>query len=47
MVATVGEPADPVIIHMSKARGSELTSSYEKEKAALLLTLGWVRANPY
>ncbi len=39
MVATVGETADPVIILTSKARGAELTSSYEKEKAALLLTL--------
>ncbi len=35
MVATVGGPADPVIIHTSKARGAELTSSYEEEKAVL------------
>ncbi len=45
MVATVGDPADPVIIHTSKARGAELTSSYEEEKAALFLALDWARAN--
>ncbi len=39
MVTTTGDPADPVIIHTSKARGAELTSSYEEEKAALLLAL--------
>ncbi len=37
MVATVGDPADPVIIHTSKIRGAELTSSYEKENAAPVL----------
>ncbi len=47
MVATVGDPADTVIIHTSKVRGAELTSSYEEEKAALPLALGWARANPY
>ncbi len=45
MVATVGDPADPVIIHASKARGAKLTSFYEEEKAALLLALDWARAN--
>ncbi len=47
MVATTGDPADPVIIHTSKARGAELTSSssYEEKKAALLLALDWARAN--
>ncbi len=45
MVATTGDPADPLIIHTSKARGAELTSSYEEEKAALLLALDWARAN--
>ncbi len=45
MVATTGDPADPVIIHTSKVRGAELTSSYEEEKAALLLALDWVSAN--
>ncbi len=45
MVATVGDPADPVIIHTSKVRGAELTSSYEEEKAALLLALDWAWAN--
>ncbi len=45
MVATTGDPADPVIIHTSKARGAELTSSYQEEKAALLLNLDWARAN--
>ncbi len=40
-VATGGGPADTVIIHTSKARGAELTSSYEGEKAALLLALDW------
>ncbi len=46
MAATVGDSADPVIIHTSKVRGAELTSSsYEEEKAALLLALGWARAN--
>ncbi len=39
MVATTGDPADPVIIHTSIVRGAELTSSYEEEKAALLLAL--------
>ncbi len=28
MVATVGDSADPVVIHTSKAVGAELTSSY-------------------
>ncbi len=37
MMATVGDPADPVITHTSKIRGTELTSSSEEEKAALLL----------
>ncbi len=37
MVATVGDSADPVIIHTSKMRRAELTSSYEEEKAAFLL----------
>ncbi len=45
MVATTGDPTDPEIIHTSKARGAELTSSYEEEKAALLLALEWARAN--
>ncbi len=45
MVATTGDPADPVITHTSKARGAELTSSYEEEKAALLLALDWAKAN--
>ncbi len=34
-----------MIIHKSKARGAELTSSYEEEKATLLLALNWARAN--
>ncbi len=45
MVATVGGPADPVIIHTSKICGAEPTSSYEEEKAALLLALDWTGAN--
>ncbi len=45
MVATTGDPAHPVIIHTSKARGAELTSSYEEEKATLLLALDWARAD--
>ncbi len=45
MVATVGDSADPVLIHMFKIRGAELTSSYEEEKTALLLALDWARAN--
>ncbi len=45
MVATVGDPADPAIIHTSKVRGAELISSYEEEKATLLLALDWARAN--
>ncbi len=40
MVTTVGDPADPVIIHTSKIRGA-----YEEQKAALLLALSWARAN--
>ncbi len=39
MVATVGDAADPVIIHTSKAHGAELTSSYEEVEATLLLAL--------
>ncbi len=38
MVAIVGDPADPVIIHTSKARGAELTS-YEDEKSTQPLAL--------
>ncbi len=45
MVGTVGDPTDPVIIHTSKTRGAELISSYEEEKAALLLAIDWSRAN--
>ncbi len=45
MVATTGDPADPVIIHTFKARGAVLTSSYKEEKAALVLALDWARAN--
>ncbi len=45
MLAAEEEPADPVIIHTSNARGAELTSSYEEEKATLLLALDWARAN--
>ncbi len=45
MAAIAGDSADPVIIHTCRARGAELTSSYEEEKAALLLTLDWARAN--
>ncbi len=45
MVATTGDPTDPVIIHTSKAHGAELIFSYEEEKAALLLALDWARAN--
>ncbi len=45
MVATVGGPADPVIIRTSKAREAELTSSYGEMKATLLLALDWARSN--
>ncbi len=45
MIGAVGNPPDPVIIHTSKIRGAELTSSYEEEKAAFLLALDWARAN--
>ncbi len=45
IVPIVGDPADSVIIHKPKARGSELTSSYEEEKATLPLALDWARAN--
>ncbi len=45
MVATVGDPSDPVIIRTSKLRLAELTSSYEEENAALLLALDWATAN--
>ncbi len=38
MVATVGDPVDHAIIHTSKARGAVLTSSYEEEKAARLIS---------
>ncbi len=45
MVATVGDSNDTVITHTSKARAAELTSSFEEEKAALLLALDWAMAN--
>ncbi len=45
MTFNTGDPADPVIIHTSKARPAELTSSYEDEKAGLLLALDWARVN--
>ncbi len=45
MISTEGYPTDPVVIHMPSIRGAELTSSYEEEKATLLLTLDWARAN--
>ncbi len=45
MVATVGDPADPVFIHASKICGDELTSSYEVEKTALHLGFDWTGAN--
>ncbi len=43
-VAAVGDPAEPVIIYTSKARGAELTSSSEEEKDALLLAFHWAMA---
>ncbi len=43
IVATVGDPAEPVIIHTPKIRGDELTSSYEEQNVALLLALAWAR----
>ncbi len=45
MVATLEDPADPIVIQMPKTRGAELTSSYEEEKAALLVALDWARTN--
>ncbi len=45
MVDIAGDRADPVITHASKARGTELTSSYEDENAALFLAFDWARAN--
>ncbi len=45
MVATAADLADRVTIQMSKIRGSELTSSYDEEEAALLLALDWARTN--
>ncbi len=44
MVATTGDSADPVITHTSKARGAELASSYEEEKATELLAVDCARA---
>ncbi len=44
-VATVGDPFDHVIIHISEMHGAWLTFSYEEEKAAILLALDWARAN--
>ncbi len=44
MIATTGDPAGHEVIHTPKARVSELTS-YEEEKAALLLALDWAGAN--
>ncbi len=45
MEATVGDPADPVIICTSKVRGADLAPSYEEEKATLLLALDRAWAN--
>ncbi len=45
LVAPVGDLGEPVTIHTPKAHGVELTSSYEEEKAALLLAPDWARAN--
>ncbi len=33
----------PVFIQTSKIHGADLTSSYEEQKATLLLTINWVR----
>ncbi len=43
--AIAGDHVDPVIIHSFRARGAELTSSYEEEKAALLVALNWAWAD--
>ncbi len=45
MLTKVGDPADPVIIFVSKIRGAELTPSYEQEKTALRLVFDCARAN--
>ncbi len=45
MLTKVGDPADPVIICVSKIRGAELNPSYEQEKTALRLVLDCARAN--
>ncbi len=45
MVATTGDPAEPVIMHTSQIRGAELTSSYYEEKAALLPALDGTRVS--
>ncbi len=43
--AIVGDAADLSILHKSKIRGAEVTSTYGKEKAAFFLSLDWTRAN--
>ncbi len=40
-----GVHADFAIIHASKMRGTEMTSTYVKEKAALFLSHDWTRSN--
>ncbi len=45
MVATTGDPAEPVIMHTSQIRGAELTSSYYEEKVALLPALDGTRVS--
>ncbi len=46
MVATLGCPADPVIIHKPKIFGAELTFSYEGEKTAQRKPVGVLTADP-
>ena len=36
---------DPLNLHVIKERGSRLTCSYEEEKRAMSLAVGWLKAN--
>ncbi len=42
MVVTEGDPANPTTLLTRQQRGAAITSSYDEEKAALLMALEWL-----
>ncbi len=42
MMVTEGYPANPTTILTKQQRGAAITSSYDKEKAALRMALEWL-----